>query len=240
MAKFFMYIFLLFIASSPLSSVQGQDLNESYYELARPPETDPRVEKYMQEAKAQMDKGNYKEANVTFRKILALNEVLPVNMGYLFAETLYMIGQYENSSNFLEKYMRLSGHGGDYYKQAEELNNLLAAKMEVIRNCSFCNHEGYRLAPCPACKQTGKIKQECHYCKGRGIATCTVCTGKGVVISKNVLGDNEYHSCTNCGTKGYVQCPVCKGARTTEVFCSRCGGDGLQPTDVICDHKAVP
>jgi len=42
-------------------------------------------------------------------------------MPYFFAETLFELKQYDNSANFLNKYLELAGFAGDHYKGAQEL-----------------------------------------------------------------------------------------------------------------------
>lgn len=240
------YLFCLFVTLSlalpNVSRAQtldsGDQTGNFYVRQIQQPVVNEKVEQYMKLARSQMDEGHYEDANITFRKILSLNEVLPTNLSYLFAETLFMIGQYENSQNFLDKYLSLSGKAGDYYEQSLELEQLLQAKKDSIISCELCNRKGYRLTPCLTCMQTGKTIQTCHYCRGKGLTTCTVCTGKGVIISDNTFGEKKYQSCYNCNGKGYVHCPLCHGTKTLEKNCHVCGGDGLENTNTICDHIA--
>lgn len=238
MARILFHLFFFFLLiSSSFTLAQNQTFDDAVERLSLPPAIDERVEKYMQQAIKEMNNKQYDAANITFRKILSLNEVLPTNLSYLFAETLFMIGQYENSRNFLDKYIHLSGHGGDYFEQATELDLLLKEKQEEILTCELCDREGYRLAICHNCNQTGKTVQTCPYCKGKGVTSCLECTGKGVVISENLLGEKKYETCENCHTKGYVNCPRCHGAKIIKDYCNVCGGDGLTTTNIICDHE---
>ena len=66
---------------------------------------DQKVVDLMNKAKAEMKSENYKAANKTFRKALATQKILPTDLSYLFAETLYIIHQYKNSLNFVDKYI---------------------------------------------------------------------------------------------------------------------------------------
>jgi hypothetical protein len=188
-------------------------------------------------AKNQMQDGKYVAASFTFRKMLETNEVLPTEMAYYFAETLYMTGQYQNSKNFLEKYTDLTGGSGDFYKQSLELEKLLAAKTMEIEACNLCDNHGYRLHTCPNCQGEKIISQTCAYCKGQGISICTACEGGGVIISENVFGENEYKTCTQCNNKGFVPCPICLGVKKTIADCRQCHGNGSIATKDICDHQ---
>ena len=198
----------------------------------------PDVEAYelLEQAKSQMGKGDFQKANLIFRKMLKLNSVLPTEMSYLFAETLYKVGQYENSKNFLEKYHQLTDRGSDYYLLSLELEKQLDKEMHRISDCQLCNISGYVLTPCNVCHQSGKTIQDCSHCRGTGIVTCSVCVGSGVVITTNQFNEKEYRSCEKCSSKGFINCPVCEGRKQIESTCLACGGKGQQATDQLCDH----
>ena len=196
----------------------------------------PEVSKLMEQAKAKMAEGDFQQANLVFRKMLALKTVLPTEMSYLFAETLFKVGQYENSMNFLKKYQQLTDRGSDYYPLSLELEKQLNEKLRVIHECALCNRSGYRLVACTACDQSGKTVQTCSHCRGHGITTCSVCTGAGVVISKNQFEEKEYRSCEKCASKGFIACPVCQGKKEIELQCQACHGSGMRATSELCDH----
>lgn len=198
---------------------------------------DPEVNKLMEQAKKQMAAGDFQQANLIFRKMLALKTVLPTEMSYLFAETLFKVGQYENSMNFLKKYQQLTDRGSDYYPLSLELEKQLNAQLEIIHECSLCNRSGYKLITCTVCDETGKTVQTCNHCRGHGITTCSACTGAGVVISTNQFEEKEYRSCEKCGSKGFLNCPVCMGKKEIESQCRTCHGSGLQSTNELCDHQ---
>jgi tetratricopeptide (TPR) repeat protein len=208
-----------------ISSSNAQDM-----ELQR------KIDGYMVEAKSLMKRGKYDEANSVFRKILATNYIIPTDMCYLFAETLFMVGQYENSKNFLDKYKKLAGKAGDYYDQSLQLEEMLDEKLNVIKQCKLCDVRGYIYSTCETCKGTGSNKQHCHYCKGKGKVQCTVCRGEGVAIGKNKLGEREYKSCTKCEAKGIMNCPICNGEKEYEDYCKTCLGSSKVATKTICKH----
>lgn len=221
-----MYRFLIFILIGSLflsPSLKGQSTNT--------------VDQQMELAKNQMNEGDYEAANKTFRKILGMKTVLPHDLSYLFAETLYMVGQYENSDNFLTRYVEITGKGGNYTKQAEQLRELLKNKLLEIKNCNFCDIKGYRLKTCSICKGAKFFPSQCHHCNGHGALKCHVCLGEGVLIEKTDFETSEYQTCHNCNGKGVESCPVCKGAKIIEQKCSRCLGSGLESSKTLCDHK---
>jgi DnaJ-class molecular chaperone len=194
----------------------------------------------LEQAKTQMSAENYTAANRSFRQMLELNTVLPTEMCYFFANTLYMIGQYENSLRFLEKYQGLAGKGGEYFRESEELQGLLMKEMERIRACNHCDLRGYVVETCYVCQGKGDIVQRCHKCFGREKIKCETCSGEGVVIEKDHFGQKNYHSCTVCQGKGVQLCPVCEGKGSLSSDCRSCGGSGQLPTEQLCSHPDTP
>jgi hypothetical protein len=205
-------------------------------------QTTPReqLNSYLETGKVQMKDGNYDLANMTFRKVLTLNIPLPPEFCYLFAETLYMVGQYQNSKSFLEKYFDLTGARGDYFEQADELKNVIEEKLHEVQTCQLCDASGYKLVICDDCSGKGSLLSGCDYCKEKGIVSCIVCKGEGVKIVRNFFGDNEYSTCDHCQGKGFTDCPVCKGNKEHYSSCRICKGKGLKASTSVCDHKINP
>ena len=125
-------------------------INTAYSQTQLPEKIiyDQEIIDLMNKAKAEMKAEDYTAANKTFRKALATCKILPTDLSYLFAETLYVVHQYQNSLNFVEKYLGLAGQGGNYYDKAIELKGLLNAEFEKIKNCDYCNLSGYRYTTC--------------------------------------------------------------------------------------------
>lgn len=224
------YFFAFFIAILLFSSST----------IAQDRKPSPEAHALLEQAKKKMEAGDYPQANLIFRRMLKLNSVLPTEMSYLFAETLYKVGQYENSMNFLKKYQDITDRSGDYYLLSVELEKELMLKLQEIRHCGLCDSHGYRLAPCEECHQTGKTQQECQLCRGKGIIACPVCTGAGVIISYDQFNTKQYRSCERCQSKGVVTCNVCQGEKEITSACPQCGGKGSLATNQLCDHIAHP
>jgi hypothetical protein len=198
---------------------------------------DHKIAHYMEEAKEHMDAGNYEEANLSFRKLLTVQNILPTEMCYYFAETLYQLHQYQNSKNFINKYLKLTGTSGPYYQKVLALNELVDEKFNEIKSCQFCDEKGYRLQECETCHGEGHLLQTCHHCKGKGLTACTACGTKGVKITVNAFKEKEYKSCPVCNSKGFITCPVCGGKTTEELVCNVCRGKGTNISNKICDHS---
>lgn len=199
----------------------------------------PLVSQYLEQAKNLMYEGKYQDANVVFRKMLALNTTLPEDMSYLFAETLFHLKQYRNSQNFLTKYLTLTGRTGSYYDAALELQELLDVAVREVINCLFCNGVGFRLVACTTCNEEGSIKKTCPNCQGLGRTKCTKCYGEGVLVSLNRLGTRQYATCDNCDGKGIHTCRVCVGTRAISSPCPTCLGSLKMKSGILCDHQPL-
>ena len=208
--------------------------------LAQEESSSDRTNRLLEEAKALNLEGKYEEANVKFRQILALNEVIPSEMCYHFAETLFAIGQYQNSKNFIQKYFELTGKAGDNYKEVKNLEEMVDGKLVAIRECHRCNTTGYRYFPCRTCHRKGEVTSTCHYCKGHGVAPCAKCKGDGVLISSKALGGSEYLTCDRCNGAGKETCPICEGEKVLSLPCPSCNGYLFEASDEICDHHDHP
>ena len=198
---------------------------------------DQQVDEQLEVAIGQMNDGNYEDANLTFRRILKLQAVLPDELSYLFAETLYMVHQYHNSRSFLDKYIRLAGTNGRYYPQAMDLKHFLDDEYELILVCKICDNRGYRLTPCDLCHSSGEINNVCFYCQGVGVNRCEVCKGNGVTTSLNAFSEIQYHTCPNCQGTGQTPCTVCHGKKVLSEICPDCHGTHSIAGTEICDHE---
>lgn len=230
MIKYIYYILLCVCSLQMLQPVSAQDSRNEKKEMLV----------LLDQAKQQMSAEDYVAANRSFRKMLDMNTVLPTEMCYYFANTLYMLGQYENSLRFVEKYQSLAGKGGEYFRDSERLMDLLRKEMETIRACAQCDLKGYVLEECHYCEGQGQMVQNCRKCFGREKIKCESCQGEGVVIRKNSFGQKTYQSCTVCDNTGIQLCPLCEGKGKLSSDCRYCGGDGKLPGTQLCSHSHTP
>lgn len=198
------------------------------------------VANYLNDAKSLMSQERYEEANIIFRKMLALNTTLPEDVSYLFSETLYFLGQYKNSQNFLTKYLTLTGRTGNYYEEATALQDRLEEEMLAVVNCHFCNGLGMRLVPCTTCQEKGTLDKTCPECRGLGNTRCQKCLGEGVVIYLDQFGSRKYQTCDNCDGQGYHSCNVCEGAKLIQSPCPTCLGSKTMQSGSVCTHEPIP
>jgi DnaJ-class molecular chaperone len=227
---------LLYLTIVFFATISGQLLAQTPL-IPPPPQFDPDVVALVDIAKAQMDQGDYEEANKTFRRALATKKVLPTSMSYFFAKTLFVIHQNQNARNFVDKYIELAGRGGDYYDDAVKLKELIDIQFEEIKNCEYCNLSGYRYVLCDNCNGLGRTVEVCYYCNGHGTTSCPKCMGRGVIITTDQFGKQIYSSCDLCDSKGYITCPVCHGEGELSGICSVCLGTGKKVSNIICNHQ---
>jgi len=96
------------------------------------------TDRWMKGALAAMERKDYQTANSIFRNLIDSGLPLPDEMPYYFSETLFELGQYDNSNNFLNKYLELTGFKGQNYQGASELKEKLKGPLAKILACELC------------------------------------------------------------------------------------------------------
>jgi tetratricopeptide (TPR) repeat protein len=187
-----------------------------------------------------MEANEFEKANQYFRQIIDSNIPIPPEMPYYFAETLFQLKQFDNSANFLNKYLEINGFKGDNYEFAKDLEERLKEPLNEIRSCQLCDRRGYEYKTCFTCEGTKVIEQDCNYCKAKGIVGCSRCAGSGLVTKKNVFNIIEYFECERCSGNGRLTCPTCKGTKLEVSACKTCQGAGRLNSEKICDHQGQP
>lgn len=221
------FALLVFILSLSLSFVSKAQLSPNLGQTDR----------WMKSAQAAMERHEYETANSIFRDLIDSGLPLPEQMPYFFAETLYELGQYDNSSNFLNKYLELNGFSGEHYQGAKELQIKLETPLNAIKTCQLCDRRGYRYKVCFTCEGARQIEQDCSYCKAKGVVGCSRCSGSGMITRVNIFKIVEYFECERCDGKGRLTCPVCEGNLKEISSCRTCGGSGKLTSENLCDHQ---
>lgn len=191
----------------------------------------------MNSALAEMEKGNFEKANSYFRQIIENGLSIPPEMPYYFAETLFELGQYNNSSLFLAKYLEVNGYRGDNYEKAKILESDLQVHLAAMAECRLCDRRGYRYEYCPTCHGDRQISQSCSLCRQIGIVGCNKCMGTGIVKMRNIFNLVEYHDCDKCEGKGKIACPRCHGTLLETSDCRTCKGEGRLTSEELCNHQ---
>ena len=221
----FLFILFIFCSISQVSLAQiGPNLGQTDH--------------WMKGAKAALERNDYEAANTIFRNMIDSGQPLPEEMPYLFAETLFQLKQYDNSANFLNKYLELTGFTGSHYEGAQALHQRLETPLKEIIECQLCDRRGYRYKVCFTCEGKRQIEQDCNYCKAKGVVGCSRCSGSGMVTKMNIFKIVEYFECDRCAGKGRLTCPVCEGSLKEVSSCQTCNGSGKLSSEDICDHIA--
>ncbi len=195
------------------------------------------TDRWMKGALAAMERSDYQTANSIFRSLIDSGLPLPDEMPYYFSETLFQLGQYDNSSNFVSKYLELTGFTGQNYEAASRLKAKLKAPLALIEACDLCDRRGYRFGTCFVCEGKKQTEQGCSYCKAKAIVGCSRCGATGMIKKVNVFNIVELFECERCAGKGRLTCPECEGSGKEISECKTCTGSGQLATDQLCDHR---
>jgi DnaJ-class molecular chaperone len=192
----------------------------------------------MKGALAAMERSDYQTANSIFRNLIDSGLPLPEEMPYYFSETLFQLGQYDNSQNFVNKYLELTGFTGQNYESATRLKEKLKVPLAQIIACELCDRRGYRYESCTTCQGKKQTEQACSYCKAKGVVGCSRCGASGMIKKVNVFNLVDFYECERCGGKGRLTCPTCSGSGKEVSACKTCEGSGKTPSTALCNHEA--
>ena len=157
---------------------------------------------YLEIGERQMDAGDYKAAEESFKVVLENVDVLPAEICYMFGANSFHLKKYKQSINWLNKYMELKGTSGKYfeectaylkksedaYRQVQEMQKAISKE----ENTSASTEVDYSTLPDIDCGPSGKV-------------TCPVCQGRTVII-KNGKFRREYQTCPYCDEHGNLTC----------------------------------
>ena len=194
-------------------------------------------DRWMKGALAAMERSDYQTANSIFRNLIDSGQPLPEEMPYYFSETLFHLGQFDNSQNFVNKYLELTGFNGQNYDYAVLLQEKLKGPLAQIIACELCDRRGYRYAPCPLCGGNKQVEQACAYCKANGVVGCSRCGASGMIKKLNIFNIVEFFECERCTGKGRLTCPSCGGSGKEVSACKNCEGSGKTASTDLCDHE---
>jgi hypothetical protein len=210
--------------------------------------SDVLADKYLLEAKKLMDAGSYKEAIVSFNRILALKVSPPVTFYYFLGKCFYKAANYNRATSALTKYLSLAGKNSEYYivslellSDAESKTNTttqsFSEKKMEIRNCSVCSGSGYyyKKVTCRSCSGRRQFYENCSDCAGSGRSSmrCTYCGGTGTVSTNVGYGVYSSQGCSYC-TSGWLQCYKCRGNGGYYSACNACNGSGTTNDKTKC------
>jgi hypothetical protein len=140
-----------------------------------------------------MDEGDYKAADDIFRDVLRNAEVVPTDMTFFFGKNSFYLEKFEQSADWLNKYIQLKGTQGKHFEEATSLLNQA--------------NKAIRLMQQEAQRETKAILASSYDidCGPSGMVVCPVCKGKTVIITKTAFGQN-YRECPYSDEHGLLTC----------------------------------
>lgn len=141
-----------------------------------------------------MNVGSYQVAEKLFREVLKEAKVVPTDLTFYFGKNSYLLEKYQQSIDWLNKYIEIKGTSGRYYEETIQLlgyakNAFLKIRSEERKEASqLISSSNYEID----CGPTGKV-------------LCPVCRGEGVIIERGAFG-NTYRDCPYSDDHGYLTC----------------------------------
>jgi hypothetical protein len=140
-----------------------------------------------------MEEGDHKSADKIFRDVLQNAQVVPTDMTFFFGKNSFYLEKFEQSADWLNKYIQLKGTQGKYFSEATDLLKR--------------SNEAIRLIQSESQKKTEAILASNFDidCGPSGMVVCPVCKGKTVIITKTAFGQN-YQDCPYSDEHGLLTC----------------------------------
>jgi tetratricopeptide (TPR) repeat protein len=140
-----------------------------------------------------MDQGKHVLADEKFRYVLQNLRSVPSDLTFYFGKNSYLLGQYKQSIDWLNKYIQLKGTTGQFYQEATEW--LSKAQADYLKEKS------------DAADRTQELLSKNYDidCGPTGKVTCPVCQGNHVIVRKGPFGDS-FKTCPYCNEHGILTC----------------------------------
>lgn len=140
-----------------------------------------------------LENGMYARADVKFRYVLANLKSLPSDLTFHFGKNSFFLKQYQQSIDWLNKYIQLKGTNGQFSREAVELKE--KAEKQFLAEKAVRAQE---------VEQVLSTNYEID-CGPSGMVTCPVCRGEHVIIRRGTFS-NEYRTCPYCNEHGLLTC----------------------------------
>lgn len=143
-----------------------------------------------------MNEGAYERADAKFKYVLANIKGVPSELAYHFGKNSFLLGQFTQSVDWLNKYIQLKGMNGQY--SGDAVKWLRKAEAGVLAANAKAKEDTQKEGPFLSsnyeidCGPTGKV-------------ICPVCRGDHVIIKSGPFGD-QYQTCPYCNEHGILTC----------------------------------
>lgn len=147
----------------------------------------------LDEAIELMEAGKYDSANEKYKEVLAKAKPVPTDLTFFFGKNSFYLGKYQQSIDWLNKYIELKGTKGQYYEECVDLLDKSNQAYLIVRK------EEQKEA-----KQILASNFDID-CGPSGKVVCPVCSGNGVIVQRGAFG-NIYKTCPYSDEQGYLTC----------------------------------
>ncbi|MEJ7646917.1 MAG: hypothetical protein WKF87_20130 [Chryseolinea sp.] len=140
-----------------------------------------------------METGNYKVADEKFQNVLANVKSVPSDLTFFFGKNSYHLQKYQQSIDWLNKYIQLKGTNGQYSEEAVQW--LKKSETEFLKQSATATIKAQQILSTSYdidCGPGNKV-------------TCPVCKGDHVVVTKGAFGPG-YKTCGYCNEHGWLTC----------------------------------
>jgi len=148
----------------------------------------------MNEGVKMMDTGEYEDADTQFKTVLKNVEVLPSEICYHFGKNSYLLGEFKQSINWLNKYIELKGTKGKYFEDCVEY-------LERSEKAYLIKQESEKSMVLTELSGMNEFD-----CKGKKYIQCPICIGEGVLIEPGKMNNVIYKTCLHCLGEGRITC----------------------------------
>ncbi len=191
MYRIWVVIFVL-LSSYQLSAQTEQDKIREDIEQ-RQAQYQAALDRLIESGVEKMDAGDFEGANIIFKDVLKNAQVVPTEMTFYFGKNSFYLEKYEQSIDWLNKYIQLKGTQGRFFEEATDLLNKSNKAVRLLRE--------------EEAKATEAILASDYEidCGPSGMVICPVCQGRGVIITKTAFGQN-YRECPYSDEHGLLTC----------------------------------
>lgn len=184
-------VFLTLLSSISFGQTQEEKIHEAELQAAQMRKA--AITKLMDDAVRLLNSGEFEDANEKFKEVLEKAKPVPTDLTFFFGKNSFYLGKYQQSIDWLNKYIELKGTKGQHYQECVDLLDK--------------SNQAYLLVRKEEQKEAKQILTSSFDidCGPSGKVICPVCSGNGVIIQKGAFGD-IYKTCPYSDEQGHLTC----------------------------------
>ncbi|MEO7991376.1 MAG: hypothetical protein ABI663_17625 [Chryseolinea sp.] len=192
MKKNIAWVVFIFVLCASTGFAQDQSKNEEYVRQAEQYKRSMLL-RVLDSGVQFMESGNYIVADQKFQYVLKNTKSVPSDLTFYFGKNSYHLEKYQQSIDWLNKYIQLKGTNGQYSEEALQIlkkseNEFLKEKSKEITKAAEVLSTDFDID----CGPDGKV-------------VCPVCKGDHVITKKGPFGF-IYQTCGYCNDQGLLSC----------------------------------